>query len=147
MKRFVCLKANTESLADSRMARDLNKRAPIFYLYDPAAKLFTTLEGKKASSRSRFYGAVEKLWKASFVMKLKDFTKKMSKVLDEIDKIEKKKELLAAKKARAAGNASKLGVLNRQERKLKEEEKKIHDREAALLESCRRKPEFLAEAK
>ena len=147
MKRFKCLKANIESIADARMSRDLQRRVPIFYLYDPAAKLFTKLEGKKACSRSRFYGAVEKLWKASFEMKLKDFTKKMTKILDAIDKIEKQKELLAAKKARAAGKAAKLGALNRQERKLKEEEKKVQADEAEVLESCKRRPEFLPEAK
>jgi hypothetical protein len=147
MKRFVCLKANIDSLADARTANKLQKRAPIFYLYDPAAKLFVTMEGKKASSRSRFYSAVERLWKTSFEMKLKDFTKKMTKILDAIDKIEKQKDLLSAKKARAAGKPAKLGALNREERKLKEQEKKVQADEASILESCKRKPEFLPEAK
>jgi hypothetical protein len=142
LKRFICLKGNLEGIPDRELVKDLRRRAPVFYLYDPAGKPFDTLEGKSATSRSRFYGLVEKLWGASFDVRLRDFAKQMGDILDRVDKLETQKQLLAAKKARAADNPRKLAALKDDEEELAKEEKAILDDEAAILASCKRKAEF-----
>jgi hypothetical protein len=146
LKRFVCLKGNIETIPNAKLADDLRKQAPVFFFYDPAVKSFTQLVGKRAASRSRFYGAVEKLWSASFQVKLGEFTGKMSKILDGIDKIEKEKELLAAKRSRAEGNPGKLRSIARDEEKLKEEEKAVLEDEQKLLADCRLRDEYASGA-
>ncbi len=142
LKRFTCLKGNIETIPDERLAEKLRKQAPVFYFFDPAGKSFTVLKGKKGASRSRFYSTVEKLWSASFKVKLRDFAKKMTKVLDRIDKIEKEKTLLEAKMKRAEGKPGKLRGLTKQKDKLKDEEDEILADEQKLLADCKVKDEF-----
>ncbi len=146
LKRFACLKGNIDTIPNEKLANDLRKRAPVFYFYDPAGKSFTQLMGKKAASRSRFYGVVEKLWAASFQVKLRDFSGKMTKILDRIDKVEKEKALLAAKKSRAEGKPGKLRTIARDEEKLKKEEEKVLEDEQKLLADCRLRDEYASGA-
>ena len=142
LKRFTCLKGNIETIPDENLAAQLRKQAPVFYFFDPAAKSFAVLKGKKGASRSRFYKTVEKLWSASFQVKLRDFAKKMTKILDRIDKVEKKKTLLEAKISRAEGKPGKLRGLKREKDKLKDEEDEILEDEQELLADCKVKDEF-----
>lgn len=147
LKRFVCLKGNIETIPDENLAKQLRRQAPLFYFYDPAGAQFESLCGKQASSRSRFYGAIEKLWSASFEIKLRDFTPRMSKILDGIDRLEKEKELLEAKKARAEGNARKLRAIEADAMELKKEEDAVLAEEQALLAECRLTEQFAPAAK
>jgi len=144
LKRFTCLKGNIETIPDEKLADQLRKRAPVFYFFDPAGKLYATLQGKKGTSRSRFYKTVEKLWSASFNVRLRDFNKKMTKILDRIDKVEKEKDLLEAKMKRAEGKPGKLRGLARQQDKLKAREEEVLEDERKLLADCTLKDEFVS---
>lgn len=146
LKRFVCLKGNLDTIPDENLAKKLQRNAPYFYFFDPAGEQFAELSGKSASSRSRFYGTIEKLWTTSFDVKLRDFTSKMSKILDRIDRVEKEKEQLAAKKARAEGNPRKLRSIAQDEQELKKEEEAVLEDEQKLLADCRLREEFASGA-
>ena len=143
LRRFVCLKGNLETIPSGKLIRDLRKRGPVFFFFDPAKNLFSRLEGKKAISKSRFYGVVQKLWGESFDLKIRSFTKAMGGVLDEIDEVEKKKQLLATKEARAAGTAGKLAKIRREKAKIEAMEKKVLKEEEELLASCKVRDRYL----
>ena len=143
LKRFVCLKGNLETIPDGKLVRDLRRRGPVFFFYDPARNLFGTLQGKKALSKSRFYGVVQKLWGESFEMKINTFTKTMGSILDGIDRVETKKQALAAKEARAAGNSLKLAKIRRDKAKIEKEEKEVLEDEEQLLSDCKVKERYI----
>jgi hypothetical protein len=144
LKRFACLKGNIATIPDEAVAERLRRRSPIFLFYDPAGEPFARLEGKRATSRSGFYRVVEKLWRTSFELKLRSFTGRMTKILDRIDRLEKEKQLLAAKKSRAEGNPRKLRGIVREEDELEEEERAVLEDEEELLADCRLRKEFVS---
>ena len=143
MKRFVCLKGSIDSIPDAKTVRALRRKAPLFYFVDPGREICYELSGRRATSRSRFYGAIEKLWRKSFDTRLRVFSKQMSEVLDRIDEVEGEKAVLEAKRARAEGNRRKLAALARDEEKLREEEEKVLEMERDVLAACQVKDEFL----
>jgi hypothetical protein len=143
MKRFICLKAELQSLPDEREAEKLMRKAPLFYFYDPAGEEFgKTLFGKRAASRSGFCSQLEKLWDHSFSTKLKDYHKLMSKLLDELDKLESEKSRLTSKMDRAADNPPKLAKLKKEEEELKAEEAKLEKEEQEILASVELNTQF-----
>jgi hypothetical protein len=143
LKRFVCLKGAIQTIPDDRMMAQMAKKTPIFHFYDPAGNHFNTLSGRKATSKSGFSSRVGKLWDLSFTMRLKDYTKRMGKVLDRIDKLEAEKERLSAKMERAADNPGKLKGLQREEEALTKLEEELQKDEQEILETCALKKEFL----
>ncbi len=145
MKRFVCLKGSIQSIPDERLATKIARQTPVFYFYDPAGKGLKQLKGKRATSTSAFSACVAKLWDASYVMRLKTYTKKMGQVLDQIDKVEAAKQRLSDKMDRAADKPAKLKQLQKEEKALAAQEKLVQEQEEALLQKACVKPEFTAE--
>ncbi len=142
LKRFTCLLGDVQTIPDERRAARLARRLPLLYFYDPGGKLFARLSGRRAASRAAVSGRIGKLWNLSFEMSLKTYTKRMSSILDRLDRVEGKKLLLAAKKERAAGDPAKLGKLEKEERKIRAEEEKVLREERELLSACRLRAEF-----
>ena len=142
MKRFTCLKGEIQTIPDERQMDKILRKSPIFYFYDPGGNCFSRLEGRRATSRSGFSGRVEKLWNISFEMRLKDYTKKMGHILDQMDRLEGEKQRLTAKMDRAADNAPKLKRLQREETKLKEREALIQKDEQDVLDALKIRAEF-----
>jgi hypothetical protein len=142
LQRLVCLKVDVRTLPGGKMADDLKSRTPLFLFYNPAGKVYSELEGVKATARTGFYGQVTKLWGASFDLKLTDYSRKMTAILRRIDKNEKARTTLEAKKALAGGNAAKMKAVTRGMAKVDAEEQKILVDEQNLIGSCKVKPEF-----
>jgi hypothetical protein len=145
LKQFICLKGDVESIPDERLMKKMRKKTPFFYFYDPAGKLFGELKGKRATSRSGFTALVQKLWDVSYEMKLRVYAKKMSDLLDRIDKLEGEKAKLDRKMASAASNPRKFKALQREEAKLKAKENKLLEDEQKILEACKLRDEFKKE--
>jgi hypothetical protein len=140
--RHVCLKVDVKTVPAGKLADDLTARTPLFFFFDPAGKVRSTLEGVKATARTGFYAEVGKLWDASFAMKLSDYTRKMTAILRRIEKSEKARATLEAKRAQAGGNAAKLKAVARGLAKVDAEDQKILVDEQNLIASCGVKPEF-----
>ncbi len=145
LKRFVCLKGSIQSIPDERLADKIARQTPLFYFYDPAGKPMKLLKGKRATSTSAFSACVAKLWDVSYVMRLKTYTKKMGQILDQIDKVEAAKKRLSDKMDRAANKPGKLRQLQKEEKALAAQEKKVQEQEEELLQKACVKPEFTAE--
>jgi hypothetical protein len=142
MKRFVCLKAEIQSIPDERQADKLARKCPIFQFYDPAGNLFADLQGRRATSKGGFCSRVEKLWDVSFSVRLKEYVRDMSKILDKIDKIEGEKQRLERKLARAADNKRKYDALQKEREELLAKEAEIAEEEQETLEKVTLRPEF-----
>jgi hypothetical protein len=145
MKRFTCLKGAIQSIPDERLAEKIARQTPSFHFFDPAGKPIKVLKGRQATSCSAFSGRVQALWDSSFVMKLKDYTKRMGKILDQMDKLEAEKARLTDKMDRAADNPGKLLRLQKEQEELTAEEASIGEEEQELLKGVALKPEFLPE--
>ena len=144
LKRFLCLKAEIQSIPDDKLLRETARKCPMFIFYDPAGEEFGRLAGKKAGSKSGVSSQIEKLWDLSFEVRLKDYSKQMGKLLDELDKIERDKERLTKKMTSAAGKPGKLKGLQKEEEKLKAEEAKLLEKEQELIAACKLRPDFVA---
>jgi hypothetical protein len=145
MKRFTCLKGSIQSIPDERVALKLAKQTPIFYFYDPAGKPMKELKGKRAMSTSAFTAQVSQLWDDSFVMDIKEYSKRMAVVLSEIDDLEGKKAQLTDQMDRAADKPAKLRQLQKEQEALAKDEKRVQEMEEELLKAAALKPEFTAE--
>jgi hypothetical protein len=144
MKRFICLRGDIQALPNEQEAEKLYRQAPLFYFFDPAGKEFTKpLYGKRASSRSGFCKVLEKLWDKSFELSLKDYSKQMSDILDELDKLEGQKTRLTDQIDRAADNPRKLAQLKKEEEELQAAEAEINAKEKQIVDGVAVRAEFL----
>ena len=113
-------------------------------LYDPAGKAFERMEGARETSTSKVYGAIDKLWTASFKVKSREFARKMDSILDKLDKVEEKLIAVEIKKRRAAGSASRLAAVDREEAKLEKEEKELLEDQKKLIADVELREEITA---
>ncbi len=147
LKRFNCYRVNVLDMPEGKLKDKYmhKKRLPAFYFFDPAAKPVAKIEGRRAKSLSSFSRYMEKLWTASFTMKLKDYQKKMKDILDRYDKVEGRQIVLDKEKARLEKrpNPAKKRKLEAQEAKLRAQKKKIEEDEQAIFDACTLRPEFL----
>ncbi len=142
MKKFVCLQGNVSNVPAGKLKTALTKSTPALYLYDPAGKSFQELTGSTAASSKKVYAAVKALWEKSFKTKLRDFTRKITGILDKLEKIEAKLITVEIKRSRARGSKSRLKACDREEAKLEKEEKKLNEDEAKLLADVKLKDDF-----
>ena len=143
MKRFTCLRGAVQMIPDERIAGEAQRRTPSFYFFNPAGELVNEVHGKRATSRSGFSACVGKLFDLSFAMSLKDYSKRMGKILDQMDRVAGEKERLDAKIERAADNPGKLAPLVKEQDELKEKQAALETLEQELLGVSGVKPDFL----
>jgi hypothetical protein len=137
LRKFTCLEAKIQSHPDREKVDELRRKAPLFYFFDPAGEAVTTLSGTKQTSISGFIRGIETTWKASFKMKLRDFTTKMGKILKRLEKLAKDRKALRQKMMGAAGSR-KEAQLDKVEAKILEDEKEIFA-DCALLKKFLKK--------
>lgn len=142
LKRFVCLRGDAQDLPVGTMRNEVKRRLPVLFLFSPGGKPFCVLEGKRAMSRSTFYSRLEKLWGDSFTMTLRTYTKAMFKILDRLDGIGARMEVLWGKAEKAADKPAKLAAVKRAMAELEKEEKKVLEDEERILAACAPRPEF-----
>ena len=143
MKRFTCLRGTIQMIPDERIADEALRRTPSFYFFNPAGELLNEVHGKRATSRSGFSGNVEKLFNVSFEMSLKDYSKRMGKILDQMDRVAGEKERLDAKMERAADSPGKLAALVKEQDELQKKQTALEELEQELLGISGIKAEFL----
>jgi hypothetical protein len=142
LRRFHCLRAATSSVPDSRLERDLLKRAPILYFYDPSGRLVGTLEGKRGCSASAIERRVKRLWDLSFTVRIRDYLKRMDDILDRTAALERSRAGLARKKELARDRPRKLAALEKQEEQLELTAKRIAADEKKIMDACRLRKQF-----
>lgn len=144
MKQFVCLKAEIQSMPDSREAEKLVRTAPIFHFFDPSGARIDTLNGKRATSRSGVTARIEKLWDLSYEVRLREYSRDMARVLDQMERIDGDKARLLDQMDRAADNPRKLASLKREEEDLKKEEENVLAEERKILAGVTLKSDWTA---
>ena len=145
LKRFRCVKIDVESITDARMRREYGSKTPAFRMIDPAGKTVATIAGKSATSLSRFRGMVTSTWRKMFTMDQGAFVKKMTKILDRLDRVTAKRTVLAAKKQRVEqrGQRAKLAAIAKDEEELAALEQEIEKDEKKVIDGCQLKAVFL----
>ncbi|MHC4471182.1 MAG: hypothetical protein ACYS99_09485 [Planctomycetota bacterium] len=147
LKKFRCYRVDVNAIADDRIRKEYEKQAPAFLFYDPAGEQVSKAQGRKVTSLSGFTGAMERTWKTSYKVNLRTYTKKMARILDRIDQITGKKQVLAQSKTRLISkpNPRKQKTLEQEERKLKAEEEKVFAEERELLASVQLRAQYQPE--
>jgi hypothetical protein len=143
LKRFRCVRIDVDEISDSKL-RTQYDNTPSFVVYDPKGETVAKLEGRSATSTSRFSGMVRQAWGKLFTMKQKDFVKSMTKILDRMDRVSSQQQVLTAKKQRAEkkGNRAKLAAIAREEAELNAVLAEVQDDETAILERCQLRAEY-----
>ena len=137
LKKFRCVKIDVESIDDARLRKEYS-RTPAFLIIDPKGETIGKIEGKSATSLSRFNGMVRSAWGRLFTVAQKPYVKDMTKILDRLDRVSSQKIVLAAKKQRAEakGQRSKMAAIAREEQSLKDAETEIQKDEREILAKC-----------
>lgn len=147
MKRFNCFKVNVQDMPEGELKKKYMKQIG-FHFFDPAADVFgRPLVGKRASSLSGFSGAVDRVWAKSFTMRLKQYQKEMKNILDELDKIDSKKQVLDRKRQKLEGkpNPSLARAIEKDEAVLAKRMEEVEETESGINERCALKADFLPE--
>jgi hypothetical protein len=148
MKKFRTYRVNWHDIPTETL-QDEYKNTPAFFFFDPTGKLITKSEGKKVDSLSTFTKALDTTWNQSFEGKLRAYQKSMTKILDRLDRVEGRKQVLEQGKARLAAkpNPRKQRALDKEEAELNELLAKIEADEQKLLQNTRLRSEHLASDK
>ena len=146
LKRFRCVKIDVESIQDARLRERYGRSTPAFHVIDPAGKTVSKLEGKSATSLSRFNGMLKGTWGRMFTVSQRAFVKDMTKILDRLDRVTAQRTVLNSKKQRLEekGNRAKLAALARDEAELAEQQTEIEQDEQQIIERCELRKEFRA---
>jgi len=131
------IKIDIETVTDPKLKKKYGK-TPCFVIVAPNAEVMGDISGRKAASRSRFKGFLNKTFSQLFKMAAKAYLKAMTQILNRLDSVSGKRTVLNAKKARLAKkpNPSKARALEKESRKLDEIEAKIEADEEAIKKSC-----------
>lgn len=136
LKMFRQLKLD---VAKDNVAKGLYaKQLPCFIAFNAKGQRVaeTTLKGYK-SSTSRLIKVLTKASKGHGDMPLATFTKKYRTFLNELDKLEKRKEAFAGKLSRAGNKKSKLRKLEKDRVAIAASEKKLLESEKKLLQAAK----------
>ena len=145
LKRFNCYRVDVLGMPEGELRKKYEKEAQAFYFFGPALKQTARLAGKRARSLSAFNSCLGKTWSKTFTMQLKAFQKAMKDILDRLDKLDSKKQVLNRKRARLAEkpNPGKQRALDSELKRFEKERTKVEEDEKAIEEKCTLKPEFL----
>ena len=146
MKKFRTFRVNWHDIPTEALQKQYAS-TPAFHFYDPSGKLISKTQGKKVSSLSTFSKAMNAAWSKSFTSKLRDYQKKMTKILDRLDRVDGRKQVLEQSKARllAKPNPRKQRALDKEEAELQKLASKIAEDETKLVTSVKVKSGFLVE--
>ena len=147
MKKFRCLRVNVEEIDNREIREEYLRTAPSFIFFDPAGGPLAELSGKRATSLSNFSSALEKVWNQSFTVSLKSYTTDVTGVLNELDKINSKVQILEQNQARikAKPNARKQRKLKAEAEALRAEKEAVLEKEQEILAGVELRPEFRPE--
>ena len=136
LKKFRTLRVDVTRIASERIRRQY-KTTPAFHFYDPSGDLIGKIEGKSATSLSKFSTVMERAWNKSFAVKLRDYSKKMTKILDRLDRYTGKKQVLDQSLARLAQkpNPRKQRQLDEDAQELEKMAQKIAEDEQEVIAS------------
>ena len=145
MKKFRTLRVNVLEIDHNELRAEYSKNAPAFYFFDPAGGEIGKVAGKKATSLSGFTKLMEKSWNTSYETKLRKYTKSMTKLLDQLDRIDAKKQNLERNKERLAlkPNAGKQRKLSAEEEQLQKDMETFNQSEQKLLETVKLRSKYL----
>ncbi|MEN8151372.1 MAG: hypothetical protein ABFS86_16265 [Planctomycetota bacterium] len=144
MKKFRTLRVNWHDIPTETLQEEY-KRTPAFFFFDPTGKLVTKSQGKKVDSLSTFSKALDTTWRKSFNGKLRDYQKKMTKILDRLDRVDGRQQVLEQSRARLAAkpNPRKQRALDKEDAELGKQLEAIQKDEQKLLASVVVRPEHL----
>jgi hypothetical protein len=148
LKKFRTYRLNYHDIPNERLQKEY-KNTPAFHFFDPAGKLITKTQGKKVSSLSGFSKALNATWAKSFDTKLSDYQKKMTKILDRLDRVDGRKQVLEQSKGRllAKPNPRKQRALDMEEAELNKLAEKIAEDEKSLIASVKVRESILENEK
>ncbi len=137
LKKFRCYRVNIEEIDSREIREEYLRAAPSFLFFDPAGDQTAHLTGRKAMSLSGFSSVVGKTWNLSFTVKLKPYTKDMTNILDRLDKVNGRTQILEQSRARldSKPNARKKRKLQAEAETLRAEKETIVEDEQEILAS------------
>ena len=146
LKRFRLVRVDVETINDARLRKQYSN-TPAFHVIDPKGQTLARLQGKQATSLSRFSSMVGTAWKKMFATDQRNFVKSMTKILTRLDRVTAEKTVLAAKRQRLEekGSRAKLASLARDEAELAEVEAEIEKDEKQIIQKCALRPSYMAE--
>jgi len=147
MKRFHCFKVNVLDLPEGDLKKKYLRQIG-FHFFDPAAEpIGRPLIRGRATSLSSFSGTVDRIWAKSYTMRLREFQKEMKNVLDELDKIDSKKQVLDRKRERLEErpNPRLARAIEKEKAELDERMNEVEEMEAEINAECVLREEFLPE--
>ena len=127
MKKFRTYRVNWHDMPTESLQEEY-KNTPAFFFFDPAGNLVTKTQGKKVDSLSSFTKALKTTWGKSFTSALRSYQKSMTKILDRLDRVEGRKQVLDQSKARLAAKPN-----PRKQRALDQEEADLDKQMAAIV--------------
>jgi len=144
MKKFRTYRVNWHDMPTEKLQKEY-ENTPAFFFFDPTGKLVTKTRGKKVDSLSTFTKALSATWDKSFTGRLRAYQKSMTKILDRLDRVEGRKQVLDQGKARLAAkpNPRKQRALDKEESELNDLSAKIEADEQKLLGSVKVRPDHL----
>jgi len=145
LRKFRTYRVNWHEMPTDSLKEEY-ENTPAFFFFDPSGELVAKTEGKKVDSLSTFTKALDATWNKSFTQKLRSFQKSMTKILDRLDRVEGRKQVLEQGKARLVEkpNPRKARALEQEEAELEKLEKAIVEDEQELLAEVKVRPELLS---
>jgi hypothetical protein len=147
LKKFRTYRVNVEEIDNAELRKEYMRAAPAFLFFDPSGDQVAKLGGKKATSLSGFSSVMGKTWNMSFTVKLKPYTKNMTNILDRLDKINGRTQIMEQSKARldSKPNAMKQRKLQAQAETLRAEKEAVVEDEQEILASVELRSKFRPE--
>lgn len=145
LKKFRTLRVNVLEIQHNELREEYSKTAPAFYFFDPAGEEIGKVQGKDATSLSDFSKLMERTWNTSYETKLRKYTKSMTRLLDQLDRIDAKKQNLEREKERLAEkpNPRKQRKLSAEEEELQKAMDSFNESEQKLLETVKLRSKYL----
>ena len=131
-KFFDCIKVTTGNAMQDRLLAKHGKKSPRILVMTRDYEVLDVLEGKKLSS-GKLVKAMSKCVGKEYKGSFDSMVSKYAKLLNELDRLEGVKALLADKKNRAGDSASKLKKIEREYKKYEADVKKWEAAEKKLL--------------
>jgi hypothetical protein len=144
LKKFRCYRVNVEEIGNRELREEYLRGAPTFRFFTPAGEQIGQVTGKKALSLSGFSSMLERSWDLSYTVRLKAYTKNMTRILGRLDKLSAQAQILEQDRARlvAKPNPRKAQKLEREAEELKAEKDQLAEDERELLAGIQLRPEF-----
>ena len=145
MKRFNCFTVDVQAIPDGPIKEKYFRQIG-FHFFDPKGNAVgKPLTGKRSSSLSAFNRIIERAWNKVFTMTIKDYQKRMKKVLDGFDKVDVKKQAIDRDRAKIATkpNPAKAKQIEKDQAEMDKAKKKVEELEKSIVDKCTLRPEYL----